>query len=78
MQCRSSYTCFKRNLQGFPGGSHSCGTLPRLFSIASELHTLEIELYGTLFGQARRKLLLVLSNKSTRESNSHYNNFIYM
>ena len=59
-------------LTGFSRGSHSCGTLPRLFPIGSEFHTLEIELYGTLFGEAARKFLLVVSNKSASESNSHY------
>ena len=47
--------------------SHSCGTLPRLIRIGSELHTLEIEL---------RNFLLDLSNKRATESNSHYIKFI--
>ena len=44
--------------------------------MGSELHMLEIGLYGTLFGQAPWKFLLVLSNKNAIESNSHYIKFI--
>ena len=41
---------------GFSRVSHSCGTLPRLIPIGSELHMLEIELYGTLFGVTWKRL----------------------
>ena len=42
----------------------------------SELHMMEIGLYGTLFGQVYFKLQLDLSNKDAIESNSHYIKFI--
>ena len=61
---------------GFSSVSHSCGTLPRLIPIGSELHMLEIELYGTLFGKASWNLLLDLSNKSASAFNSYYIKFI--
>ena len=48
---------------GFCRGSHTCGTLAGLYLIGSELHMLEIGLYGTYFGQARWTFLLDLSNK---------------
>ena len=56
----------KARIQGFPG---------LLTLIGSELHMIEIGLYGTLFGQAPRKILSHMSNKAI-ESNSHYFKFI--
>ena len=56
--------------------SHSCRTLPWLFLIGSELHMLQIGLYGTLFWQAPCKFLLDLSFKGSIDSNSHYIKFI--
>ena len=44
--------------------------------MGSELHMMEIGLYGTLFGQVSFKLSLDLSNKGAIESNSHCIKFI--
>ena len=65
----------KQALQGFSGVLIVVGHFLDSFPIGSELHTVEIELYGTLFGQARWKFQLDLSNKA-RESNSHCKKFI--
>ena len=63
-------------LIGFSRDSHSCGTLPFLFPMGSELHMMEIGHYVTLFRQASWKFLLDLSNKGAIESNSYYIKFI--
>ena len=63
-------------ITGFFSGSHSCGTLPWLFLMGSELHVMEIRLYGTHFRQATCKFLLDLSNKGAIESNSNYIKYI--
>ena len=48
------YDCW---LTGFSRGSHSCGTLPWIFLMGSELHMMAIKLCGTLFGQIYWKFL---------------------
>ena len=60
-------------LHGFSRGSHSCGTLPKLFPIGSEPGNWTL---WQPFWQAPWKFLLDLSNKGAIESNSHYNKFI--
>ena len=42
------------------------------FLMVSELHIMEIRLYGTLIGQALWKFLLDLSKKASIESSSYY------
>ena len=55
------------HLTGGSSGIHSCGTLPGLFLTENELHMKEIGLYGPLFGQARWKFILDLSNQGAIE-----------
>ena len=71
-----SATNYQTSYTGFSRGSHSCGTLSRLFLIRSELDILGIGLYGTIFGQDSWKFLLDLSNKDAIESSYRYIKFI--
>ena len=66
----------EKKFAGFSRDSHTCWLLSYLFLMGNELHIMEIGLYGTLFGQARWKFLLDLSNKGAVKSNPNYIKFI--